>query len=316
VPVPRTIVILAALGFLLFCPTSASAQAWALPEGVGSVSIAYHHVYVKDHFFSSGDRHDVGHIRTHVMTADIEYGITDRVSLKGTLPFVSAKYVGSFPHRHIANEPPADFEQLDGHGYHSGLQDLRVEARYGAVEFPVALAPFVALSVPLQNYEVFAHSAIGLHMTELQVGTYAGGLIGPLSIHGRVTFGFYERVSGIRRNRSTFDTEFGFSPGRRLRLFAFQTSQISHGGVEIPFGDPTTALEEWWPHHDQVNRANFMNLGGGASIGLSDSVSMQASILASVAGRNTHAARYGVTLATTWAFGTPRTHHPSPRQPQ
>ena len=312
----RRIAAAAALGAALLVPSAAGAQAWVPPEGQGSVSVLYHHLFVQDHLFSRGDRHDSGHIRTQVVTADLEYGLTDRFSLRALLPYVAAKYTGPRPHRH-RGEPPHGFRFLDDSTYHSAVQDFRLEGRYGALELPLAIAPFVAVSFPTHNYEFFAHSAIGLNMSELQIGTYVGALRESFSFQGRVSHGFYERVLGHRRRRSNIDAEIGWSAGRNVRLFAFQLAQISHGVFEIPF-EQLSALsaEEWWPHHDQLGRANLLNVGGGVSIRVTPSLALNGSLLTTAIGANTHAVKYGVTVGTTWAFGEPRpSHGTSVRQP-
>lgn len=300
---------------MVLLPAVAHAQAWVLLAGEGTVSVVYHHLFVEDHVFARGDRHDVGQIRTHALTADFDYGLTDRWSLRAQMPYVAAKYAGGFPHR-FPGQAPADFEQLDNTGYHSGLQDLRVEARYGAMEFPFAITPFVAFGVPTHEYEYFAHSAIGLHMKELQLGTYLGAYWGRWSAQGRASFGIYESVLGRRRNRTNLDAEVGWTAGRNVRVFLFETSQISHGGFDLPFEDlPRLAAEPWFPNHDQLVRAHFLNVGAGAVVGLTRAMSLQASLTSTVAGRNTHAAKYGFTFGANWGFGGRHPHHAATRRP-
>ncbi len=75
-------VLLAAPGAVLLFPSTTHAQAWVPPGGEGSVSIVYHHLFVQDHVFARGERHDVGHIRTPLLTADVEYDVTDRLTLR------------------------------------------------------------------------------------------------------------------------------------------------------------------------------------------------------------------------------------------
>lgn len=313
----RRAVLLAALGAVLLFPSTTHAQAWVPPGGEGSVSILYHHLFVQDHVFARGERHDVGHIRTHLLTADVEYGVTDRLTLRALLPFVTTKYSGVNAHAH-PGEAPSGFHKLDDGSTHAAFQDLRVEARYGAREFPVAIAPFVALTVPTHDYEVFAHSAIGLNMMELQIGTYGGVLRGPFAIQGRLSYGFYQPVIGRRRNRSNVDAEIAWLAGRKVRLSLFQATQVSHGGVDLPLDavlDRSIARNEWWPHHDQLARANWLNLGGGASIRLTPSFAVHGSVLRTMAGRNTHATDYGMTAGATWGFGGARPLHASPHRP-
>lgn len=305
----RRLALLAALGTLLLVPSTVFAQAWVLPRGQGTVSVLYHHVFVQDHLFAGGVPRDVGQIRTHILSVDIEYGLTDRWSLRALLPYVAAKYTGQRPHEHLGASPPG-FHQLDDGTTHGAVQDLRVEASYAAAEFPVAIAPFVALRLPTHNYEVFAHSAVGLNMVELQVGTYLGKLVGPAAIEGRVAYGIHERVAGRRRNRLNIDTELGWSAGRRVRMFLFQASQISHGGYQLPLDElPRLQTEPWWPHHDQIGQANSMNVGAGASVAVAPDMALHGSFSTTAAGSNTHGVKYGLTVGASWGFGGPRPRH-------
>ncbi len=307
---------MAAVASVLFLPAPAFGQAWVLPEGQGAVSVVYHHVFVRDHLFAAGEPRDIGHIRSHVVTAEIDYGVRDRISVRALLPYVAAKYDGSSPHRH-GGDSSHGFHFIDDGTYHAGFQDVRAEVRYGAREFPAAFAPFVAVSVPTHDYEFFAHSAIGLKMAELQLGAYVGTLFGPFAVQGRASYGIYERVAGRRRSRTNIDTEIGWSAARDVRVFAFQASQISHGGIEMPFAElRRLSAEPWWPHHDRLAQAHFVNAGGGVSVQISHSVAIHASVVTTVTGSNTHAATYAATVGTTWAFAghrRPLSHHVQPR---
>lgn len=300
----------------LLLPSRAHAQPWLPPEGTGAVSVVYHHVFVQDHLFAKGERFDVGHVRSQVALADLEFGVTDRVAIRAAIPYVATAYTGTRPHLYPGTPPP-DFHRLDDGTTHAAFQDFRVEARYGMREFPVAIAPFVMLSVPTHDYEVFAHSAIGLGLKELQLGTYAGVLRGRLSIQGRAAFGLMESVINRRRNRSVIDAEIGWEVRRNLRFMVFEAAQISHGGVELDLQgllDRTIASHDWWPHHDQLARANSVNIGGGVGIRLMRNVAFQAALLHTVSGINGHAVKYGVTAGTTWGFGAARGLHTLPRQ--
>jgi hypothetical protein len=316
---PR-VLLLTTLGVVLFLPSAARAQAWVVPEREGSVSILYHHLFVEDHVFSLGERQDVGQIRSQMLSADLEFGVTDRLSIRAVLPYVASRYTGGSPHGY-RGQAPAAFEKLDDGTYHATIQDLRVEARYGAREFPVAIAPFVAVNMPTHDYEFFAHSAPGLNLAEVQIGTYGGVQRGSLSLQGRLAYGIYERVVGFRRTRTNLDAEIGWLATRTVRVSAFQTVQVSHGGVELPWQevlDKTIAAHDWWPHHDQIGRANTFNLGGGMSVQIAPAIAVHGSLLTTLAGRNTHAVKYGLMLGTSWAFGGPRRHHepPAPRPPR
>jgi hypothetical protein len=307
---------LAVIATIVVLPSRGFAQPWLPPAGTGDVAVVYHHVFVQDHLFSNGERFDAGHVRSQVALTDIEYGITDRVAIRAAIPYIATKYTGTRPHIYPGTPPP-DFHRLDDGTTHAAFQDLRAEARYGLREFPVAIAPFVAVSIPTHDYEIFAHSAIGLGLKELQLGSYAGLLHGPFDIQGRAAFAFLESVIGRRRNRSVVDTEVGWEPQPNLRLSAFQAAQFSYGGVEIKLQellDRTISSHDWWPHHDQLARVSSVNVGGGIDLRLTGRIALHAALLRTMSGRNGHAAKYGITAGTSWGFGSTRGLHATPRR--
>jgi hypothetical protein len=293
--------------------SSALAQPWVLPRGEGFVGVIYHHAFVEEHLFAGGEVRDIGQIRTHILTADVGYGLTDRWSIRALVPYVASKYTGSRPHVHVGTPAPADFHQLDDGTTHGAIQDFRGEVRYVWKEFPVAIAPFAGLRVPSHDYEVFAHSAVGLGMVEMQVGTYLGKVLGPVSATGRVAYGIHERVAGFRRNRFIFDAEAGWSVAPRLRMFLFQATQVSHGGVEFPAAElPRLQREPWWPHHDQIGQANSVNVGAGLDLQVTQNMGMHCSLNTTADGSNTHGVKYSVTVGAIWGFGGGRPPHAGP----
>lgn len=295
---------LAILVFSVTAPVPLHAQLWVLPRSEGSVSAIYQHIAVRDHLFSGGLRRDVGHIRTHNLSIEVDYGVTDRVSLSASLPFIQARYRGSSPHTH------ADGRTVDDGSYHGGFQDLRVDARFRAMEFPIAVTPFAAFNVPTRDYEIFAHSAIGVGLREAQVGAYVGAARARFYVQGRYSYAVPERVVGWRRTRSNIDAEVGWLARPRIRVFAFQLRQISHDGLEI-FPGFRGLTDEEKHHHDQLARASTVEVGGGVAVALTPSMDLVGGALTTLTGANTHAAQYALTVGASWSFGrsTGTSHH-------
>ncbi|HEU4457139.1 MAG TPA: hypothetical protein VFR81_28985 [Longimicrobium sp.] len=258
----------------------------------------YQHTYVRDHVFSGGVRLDRGDIRSHSMGVEVDYGLTDALSIGGGMPYIAARYRGSAPHAHAGGRT-----QDDGR-YHGGLQDLRLELRYGAIDSAVAVTPFVAVIVPADDYEYFAHSAIGVRLREAQLGASIGFVRPRFYLQGRYAYGVSQRVIGRRRNRSTVDAEAGFFLGPRVRVFAFELGQVTHGGLEIRPGLAGLTAQEL-PHHDRLGRANILDVGGGAAVAVAPSMDVVVSALRNVGGDNIHAAQYALTVGASWGFGRP-----------
>src|SRR5437868_6120946 len=93
-------IVLAALTSLLLQvvgPAGAFAQAWVPGKGWGTISIGYKNLYVKDHLDMNCVVQDKGHIRSNVLSLDLDYGIIRKLAVNIGLPFGMVKYNGSFP---------------------------------------------------------------------------------------------------------------------------------------------------------------------------------------------------------------------------
>jgi hypothetical protein len=277
------------------------AQAWVAPHKEGTVALLYQHTKVRDHVFSDGQSLDVGHILTQAMSLDFDYGVTDRLSLSASVPFVTARYRGPVPHVH-----PGGATVDDGR-YHGGLQDFHLDARYGALDLPVAITPFVAITLPMRSYESFGHASIGVDLREAQAGVNFGAIRSTLYVQGRYAYGVSERVIGRRRTRSNLDAELGWFATPRVRVFAFGLGQLTHDGLEIRTGLRGLTTEEL-PHHDRLARANLIDIGAGLALAITSSTEITASALTNVAGVNIHAAHYALTVGASWSFGAPPGH--------
>ena len=72
--------------------TIASAQAWVPPAGVGSVNVIYQTIDNTSHILADGSRLDGYDSVSRGLLLEIDYALTDRVSLSAGLPYISAKY--------------------------------------------------------------------------------------------------------------------------------------------------------------------------------------------------------------------------------
>lgn len=306
-PDRRTVLFLSAL--FLF-PTIVAAQAWVPEKGEGTVTLTLQDNFIKDHLLSNGQRIDNGHIRTFIAFQDIDYGITDKLALDASIPFVLSKYDGTKPH-----QLPVD----DGK-YHGNWQDVRLNLRYNLRAHPLAITPFVALGLPSTDYIYFAHSAAGTNQREYVFGSSFGRNLEPVLsrayVQGQYAFVVPEEIRGIRTYRSRLDWEAGYFAARRFALRGLGNLQIGHAGLEVgtsrtdlgdfPVRKPTNPI---WRHHDQTIRSSYLNVGGGASFAVTRSWSVFAVMTTTVWGRNGHALSLGEVAGLSWTFRTPWARH-------
>ena len=165
-------------------PSPATAQAWLPPRGEAAVVLGDQLLHGGDHLTLDGESLDRGRMRWNTLICDLGYGLTDRVSVRVTVPYVHSKYTGAYPHL-----PPGRASVDDG-AWHGSLQDIRLEGRVLATTGAIAVTPFVSATFPLAGYETHAHSAAGKGVRELTAGVYAGRRLDPALpdgyVHARV----------------------------------------------------------------------------------------------------------------------------------
>ena len=290
---------------LFLLPAVASAQAWVPEKGEGTATLTLQDNFVKNHLGSGGERLDVGHIRTFILLHDIDYGITDKLALDVSIPFVLSKYYGPRPHQ----------LPVDNGNYHGNLQDVRMNLRYNLRTRPFIITPFVALGVPSNDYIYFAHSAAGTYQREYVIGSSFGRGLEPVLARayaqGLYAFLIPEEVMGIRTYRSRVDWDLGYFVTRRLAIRTLGSLQVGHSGYQVghsltdrgdfPVRNPSNIK---WYHHDQTSRISYLNLGGGANFAITKSWSAFVVLTNTVWGRNGHALSLGEVVGVSWNFRT------------
>ncbi len=308
-------------------------QAWLPPRGEGSVTLAYQHINVHDHFFSDANRYQLGFIYSHSLVLLADYGLTDSMAVNLSVPYVRAKYVGDLfntAHRPSLLAFPNNAAFIDDGTYHGSLQDIGFGVRYKITTRPVTLTPFIGANLPSHDYPFFAHSAPGRNLRQLVFGANVGGQLESILprsyFHARYSYGVTERVKiegqSHGGNQSLIRTDFGHFFTPRLALKATQIAQIAHGGNNLPEAylkdgvfDETSQL---YYHHDQIDAISSLELGGGADFALSPSngIDLSGSLIHSVWGRNGHAIHLGLSVGLTWSFPRPRKiDQPPPASP-
>jgi hypothetical protein len=275
----------------------AEAQAWLPLRGEGSVAIQLQDAFSKSHFVPVA-RVDIGHINTKSVVFDLTYGVTDKFALDVSLPYIASKYDGPQPHP----------TSLDDGSYHSTFQDFRFALRYSVRAGKLAVAPFVGSILPSHSYQYYAHAAPGRRLHELQAGAYLAGLLEDWIPGGfvqvRVGYGFMQSVADVQHGRGLLDVEFGDFLTERFRVFAMANGQLTHGGIDIPFIGPIGLPNVMRSEHDRIDRTHFLNVGGGASFSVTDTIDVFGSFLTSVANRNGHDLTRGINVGMSWSFNS------------
>ena len=284
-----------AVVFISLRPPHADAQAWVPAPGEGSVAVQWQNTFSRYHYVPRVPV-DIGHISTNSLIVDATYGLTETLALDVSLPYVASKYTGPQPH------PTA----LDDGRFHATAQDLRFAVRYNVHAGRLAVTPYIGTILPSHGYEYYAHAAPGRRLKELQVGAYLAKLFDNVVpgafMQARVAYGFMQPVAGITHGRAMLDLEVGDFVTDRLRLFALGSGQLTRGGIDIPWMGPIGLSMALQPYHDRIDRTNFVNVGGGASVSLSESIDLFGTVVTNIYNRNGHGVTRGVNAGLSWAF--------------
>jgi opacity protein-like surface antigen len=315
-----------ALISVLLVSADARGQAWLPPKGEAFISLGYGNVFVTKHYTymrvpgapaSDHTEVDLGHIRSQTVSADLGYAITDRFTVLFGLPFTEAKWYRSCstcgsPHTLLNGQT------LDDGDYHGTFQDYHAEAVYQVARNPVALTAFVGAVIPSHDYQYFAHAAVGRDLHEYLLGLNFGGrldrVVPGAYVQARYSYAFVEKVfvetvGDIHHDRSNAALELGYfvtpSLGARFLASGFYT----HGGLSLRSradlhcaSNPCTAADPIFLHHDQIEHASALSLGGGLSYALTGSMDVYASYLRTVMGHAGHKIDHGISFGASWGF--------------
>ena len=139
--------------------------------GHGEVSLIFQYVRVDGFAGSLGDV-PVGEVHTQVVGIEVDYSLTDRLTLVAGIPFVRERYLGTFDHDPLALVPPrTNVPNVDLGDWNADFQDLHFGLRYVAWESPLIIEPFIFAGIPSNDYPFFGHAAIGRNRAQLEVGS-------------------------------------------------------------------------------------------------------------------------------------------------
>jgi hypothetical protein len=262
------------------------------------------------------------------MTAGVEVGLTDRLAVNVSLPFIRSKYGGSTPHLVGGVGPPQEWD--DG-TYHGTFQDFQVGVRVNVKSRPLAITPFAEVIIPSHHYPSTAHAAVGKDLRALIVGGAVGGFLDTvlpgMFFQAQLSFAVTQEVLDIRPNRSRVDAEVGYFITPRIAVRFLESYQVTHDGLDlISFSTPMTVaqihghpeIEVTGVHrrnHDRLQRSNYLNLGGGINFSVNESLDIFAAAAKTVWGESIHPLT-GVSVGANVHFRTRRATPQADRQRQ
>lgn len=245
-------------------PARVRAQAWPAPAGTGSVTVSTQVIDNTGHRLSDGSLLPDGKSRNVSGFIDVDYAVTDRVSLSLGIPYVWARYIGPGP-------TPVIFRPVDEcRCWNSGWQNVNAALRYTVLDGVVALTPSIALGVPSHDYLWQGEAVVGFGLKELRLAVDGGVRVDPIStrmaVSTRYQYTVVEDLLGVPNNRSSAGVALSYLLSERLSLRGTATWQRTHGGLRFSAGEAST--EEKFAQHDRLLRDNYLHLGAAATYSL------------------------------------------------
>jgi hypothetical protein len=297
------------LSLLLALPLPFFGQAWLSPKGDGSISILDQYNIERLHTFSDGRTKDRGHTYFDALILNTDYSITDRLAVSVSVPYITGKYVGPFPHLLVRGQP-STATVVDNGEFHGGVQDFRLNVRYAVTTGEWKVTPFFQVVLPSHDYPSFGHAAIGFDEKEYRAGVNIGRRLNPILpkafVQGQYAFGYTPLVAAnIAPKKSYGELQLGYLLTRRL---SFQGSSVltwAHSGLNIDYNlYPNNLSVEQYLNHDRIARATLLDAGGSMAYQFNRSTNFVFSVGHSFYGTNGHLRYVVTTLGFTKAFST------------
>lgn len=299
---PPARVAVAAFALVTAWAASAQAQAWVPRAGQGSVTLALQQIENTGHVLSDGSVVPAGKSRNGSIYLEVDYAISDRVSISAGIPYVFAKYLGP-PPPPGQPEPPMVQDVDRCYCWQHDLQDFGFTLRFNLLNGATALTPSVSAGVPSHAYDYAGEAVVGRGLRELRLAVDLGRRLDFVSrrlvVQGRYSHAWVESAVDVTTDRSNFSAELAFEAADGFVVRAGAWGQVTHGGLRaglgpapqpdgIPWGEITTP--ELFHEHDRLLRDNYWRIGAGLEYSLAG-VDLFASYTEFVGGSDTHDGR-------------------------
>jgi hypothetical protein len=296
-----------AIGSLLLLTANVNATEVESRKGSGQFVVTYQ-FNATDGFESDIGVLPIGSIDTHVMNFELQYALTDRLTIIAGIPYVRKRYNdGPLPHDPLLLDPPRPYiKNVDHGGWNSEFQDFNIGAKYRVRDGAFSVEPFAFLGIPSHEYPFYGNAAVGQQLTRLQVGSsfmwYPG--LSNAYYSADVGYVFVEETLGVSVNYWNIRAEAGYQFGPRLtgRLFGL-LKKGSGNAVPTDYpGFPGQLNDELWYQHDRMLKHNYMNIGIGLDWALNDHYSISSNYMEMVWEDQVNVMDYAFTLSLARAF--------------
>ena len=285
------IIVIAAITVAL--PCFGQSWSWSPARGETTFDVTYQGSFINKHYFDTTEVDD-GHIRSHVLRMNIGYGVTNRLAVSFSIPYIVSRYKGADP-----EQLPID----DGH-FHGTFQDYRIDASYQVLIRPFAVTPFATIAIPSHDYLYLGHTAAGRDLREELAGVAVGyspeRVLPNAFVQSRSYYTFSPRVLGIPHDRINVDTQVGYFVRPTLAFHTLTLYQHTYHGMSNDQINEADAIH--LSHHDQLSADDYLNFGGGTSFTLRGSTTISLGYVRTLWGRNGHKIDHSILAGIGWNY--------------
>lgn len=278
------------------------AGAWVQKKRSYYFKVAGSYVSTGEEFDHEGNRKDIladfsvfedAEYREVAIFTYLEYGLLDRLTLVGNLPFKFATTSRTEISNYFENG------MRDVSHTTTGFSDLYVGGRVGLLTLPLVVSVQSGIKVPL-GYAASSEiegPALGNHEVEYEVQLLAGQSLHPLPAYLTGGLGYRIRSSPLH-DEVFFDIEAGYSAAKVLLKFAVSGVNNTTTPIDI-YGQPITLPlpEGGGAVPDRLfGDQNFLKLNAGLTYQLRQNIGLDAQIFHLASGEN-------IVTGTTVQFG-------------
>jgi hypothetical protein len=243
---------------------------------------------------------NVGQIDARALFLQVDYNITDRLSVSAAIPYFSNRYIGGSPHD--IHEVDPDHGEIDDGHFHGDWQDFLFGANYLLVDEEFKLEPFTLITIPSHHYPTFSHAAVGRRLTKVLLGTKVSYFPAFDDWYVTASIGrvFSEKPLGHSVDHWKFTLEPGYYLAPDFAVHGY--AEIKQGnGLSIPRDFPSQHDEKFF-QHDRLLRENYIDVGGGFDWLLPGGRRISGLVVQMIRAEDAHILRLGVQLTFAQSF--------------
>ncbi len=274
------------------------------PAGHGSVSIEYQHLFMNGDWWDVGPKKPFGSVIVNSLRLDADYFFADNWDVDLSLPFISAKYSGAYPHLLSTLEVPHPHTVFveDGN-WHGTWADWITGISYHYKIGSYYLTPTIKAYIPSHNYTFYGSATVGDGQKKLGIGVTLAHQFDFSNFYysAQYEYVFVEKTLGINADFYRFGMDLGYFVNPRLSVRGFFEGKLGNGVGSTEIVN-NCCSSEFWFLHDKFRREEHFNVGGGLDYQLNPKLTLSASAFRMVWGRDNLNLKYGLDLRITRSF--------------